>query len=156
MNEESKLALNKKVYQGNIIISGKAEGKAMVTKEPINFTAAFTKISNMLPGKSAEIMDRHHDLFGNNIHNRVLFFPSCIGSTHTGLVLLDLVRMERGPAALVVQKADPILISGIILSEVWYGPKIPIVEYDDADLFEMISNGDEVLVDQGKVQILNL
>ena len=62
----------------------------------------------------------------------MLVFPSCIGSTHTGLVLLDLVSMGRGPAALIVQRNDSLLISGVVLSDVWFGRRIPVVEYEGA------------------------
>ncbi len=133
-----------KSYNTNAIIPGNIVGESLVTTQAINFTAAFTKLSNMIPSKRAEMLDRHHDLFKINIQNKILFFPTCIGSTHTGLVLLDLVRMKRGPAAIIVQQADPLLVSGVILSDVWYGPKIPILEYSEPDLYSEITNGKEV------------
>ena len=129
------------------VIGGKAQGAALVTKQPINFTAAMCKVPNMLPSKRAEIRDSHHELFKRNIANRVLVFPSCIGSTHTGLVLLDLVSMGRGPAALVVQRNDSLLISGVVLSDVWFGRKIPVVEYESDDLYDHIPDGAHVEVD---------
>lgn len=137
------------------IISGQAHGKAMVTKQPVNFTAAMCKVPNMLPSKRAEIRDSHHELFRQNIAGRVLVFPSCIGSTHTGLVLLDLVSMGRGPAALVVQRNDSLLISGVVLSEVWFGRRIPVVEYGNDDLYDLIRDGAVVDVDgdAGEIRI---
>ena len=129
------------------VIGGAARGEAMVTRQPINFTAAMCKVPNMLPSKRAEIRDSHHELFKQNIAGKVLVFPSCIGSTHTGLVLLDLVSMGRGPAALVVQHNDSLLISGVVLSEVWFDRRIPIVEYQDDNLYELVRNGVEVEVD---------
>ncbi len=129
------------------VIGGTASGPAMVTKQPINFTAAMCKVPNMLPSKRAEIRDGHHELFKQNIGGRVLVFPSCIGSTHTGLVLLDLVSMERGPAALIVQHNDSLLISGVVLSDVWFGKKIPVVEYPGDDIYDLIADGVEVTVD---------
>ena len=129
------------------VIGGVARGAAMVTRQPINFTAAMCKVPNMLPSKRAEIRDSHHELFKQNIAGKVLVFPSCIGSTHTGLVLLDLVSMGRGPAALVVQHNDSLLISGVVLSDVWFDRRIPIVEYQDDDLYELVRDGVEVEVD---------
>jgi predicted aconitase with swiveling domain len=137
------------------VISGTARGPAMVTRQPINFTAAMCKVPNMMPSKRAEVRDAHHELFKQNIANQVLVFPSCIGSTHTGLVLLDLVSQQRGPAALVVQRNDSLLISGVVLSEVWFGKTIPVVEYGGDDLFEHIRHGDDVEVDgeAGEIRI---
>ena len=132
---------------GSPVLPGTASGPALVTREPINFTAALTKIANVPLSRRAELRDAHHPLFGKNIAGRVLVFPSCIGSTHTGLVLLDLVSKGRGPAALVVQRSDSLLVSGIVLSDVWFQRSIPIVEYAGDDLFDQIADGDLVEVD---------
>jgi predicted aconitase with swiveling domain len=137
------------------VVGGRATGPALVTRQPINFTAAMCKVPNMLPSKRAEIRDAHHELFGANVAGKVLVFPACIGSTHTGLVLLDLVSYRRGPAALVVQHADSLLVSGVVLADVWFEESIPIVECHDAGLFEAVRNGDRVTVDadEGELRI---
>lgn len=132
---------------GRPVLPGRGSGPALVTREPINFTAALTKIANVPLHRRAELRDAHHPLFGRNIAGRVLVFPSCIGSTHTGLVLLDLVSKGRGPAALVVQRCDSLLVSGIVLSEVWFRRSIPLVEHAGDDLFASIADGDMVEVD---------
>ena len=135
------------VIKCKVVIGGQAKGPAMVTKQPINFTAAMCKVPNMIPSKGAEINDSHHELYKQNIEDKVLIFPSCIGSTHTGLVLLDLVSMERGPAALVVKHNDSLLISGVVLSDVWFDRKIPVVEYQHDDVYDLIKDGANVTVD---------
>ena len=141
------------VLKCRTIIGGKAQGSALVTQQPINFTAAMCKVPNVLPSKRAEIRDSHHELFKQNIADRVLVFPSCIGSTHTGLVLLDLVSMGRGPAALVVQRNDSLLIAGVVLSDVWFDRRIPVVEYENDDLYEHIPDGAQIEVDGDRSEI---
>lgn len=128
------------------LIGGAAEGVALVTRQPLNFTAAMCKVPNMLPSKRAEVRDAHHELFQQNIAGRVLVMPSNIGSTHTGLVLLDLVSFNRGPAAIIVQRADSLLISGIVLADVWFERSIPVMEYPHEDLFDRIATGQKVSV----------
>lgn len=134
-------------FQGKSIIKGHGRGKVMMTDHAVNFTAAFTKPENIIPGKKAEVRDRHHPWFKKNIKNRVIIIPACIGSTHTGLVLLDLVSLKNGPAAIIVDEADTLLVSGIILSEVWYDRAIPVVEYPTGELMEKLREGDDVEVD---------
>lgn len=141
------------VLRCRAVIGGTARGRALVTRQPINFTAAMCKVPNMLPSKRAEIRDVHHELFRENIGGRVLVFPSCIGSTHTGLVLLDLVSMGRGPAALVVQRNDSLLIAGVVLSDVWFGRRIPVVEYEGDNLFDLVPDGASVEVDGERQEI---
>jgi len=61
-------------------------------------------------------------------------------------VLLDLVSRGTGPAAVIVQRADPLLVAGLVLSEVWYQRTIPLVEYPGDDIFDAIARGDAVEV----------
>jgi predicted aconitase with swiveling domain len=134
-------------FQGRTVLSGRGRGPALFTDQAVNFTAAFTKAGNLLPWKRGQFHDRHHPWFGEQVRGKVLVFPACIGSTHTGLVILDLVRMEEGPAALIVDRADSLLVSGIVLSAVWYGPSITVVEYSTAELREAVLAGQLLDVD---------
>jgi len=140
-------------FRGRGVVKGIGRGPAMMSTHAVNFTAAFTKTLNVLPFKRAEFQDRHHPWFGKNVKGKVLIFPQCIGSTHTGLVLLDLVRLQNGPAAIIVDQADSLLVSGVVLSEVWYQRAIPIVEYPTSELMEQIGEGDTVEVDGGLGEI---
>lgn len=144
-----------KTLQGRGIIEGRAQGRALVSRTPINFTASLTKIANLLPGRASQVQDRHHELFKQKLAGKVLVFPACIGSTYTGMVLLELMHKGQAPKALIVQAADPLLVSGSVLAETWYGAGIPIVEYPGPELFEAIENGERVRVDgiTGLIQI---
>lgn len=142
-------------FQGKPITKGRAAGPAMFSDKAVNFTAAFTKPENLIPGHKAVVRDRHHPWFKQNVYGKVLIIPTAIGSTHTGLVLLDLVRLEKGPVAMVVDVADSLLVSGIVLSEVWYGSSIPVVEYPTQELVELVKDGMMVEVDgeTGRINI---
>ncbi|MEM1112662.1 MAG: DUF126 domain-containing protein [Pseudomonadota bacterium] len=129
------------------VIGGRASGPVLKTGQAINFTGAMCKPRNLLPGKKAVVRDDHHELYGQSIRDTVLLFPSAVGSMHTGLVILDLVNLGQGPAAMIVEQADSLLVSGIVLSEVWYGPSIPLVECSDSALFDALHDGMSVEVD---------
>jgi predicted aconitase with swiveling domain len=143
------------LLKGRPIFGGLASGPALVTRMPMNFTASFTKPKNLLPWARSQIQDRHHDLFKRNVKGCVLIFPAAIGSTYTGMMLLELMVQERGPAAVVVQNIDPLLVSGPVLAEIWFGKGIPIVEYSEEDIYDKISDGDWVEVDgeTGEIEI---
>jgi len=142
--------------KGRAYVGGRARGRALVTRMPVNFTASFSSPVNLLPGRGSEIRDRHHDLFGRKIKGRVLVFPAAIGSTFTGMVLLDRMAEALAPCALVVRSADPLLVSGSILAQVWFDKGVPVVEVPDDDLFEKIRTGDlvEVNGDSGEITVL--
>jgi predicted aconitase with swiveling domain len=143
------------LLKGRPIFGRLASGPALMTKMPINFTASFTKPKNLLPWGRSQIQDRHHDLFKRNVNGCVLIFPAAIGSTYTGMMLLELMVQGRAPAAVVVQKIDPLLVSGPVLAEIWFGKGIPIVEYSRDDIYNGISAGDwvEVNGETGEIKI---
>ena len=136
-------------------MAGRGAGPALVTKMPVNFTAAVSSISNAIPGRKGVIIDRLHDLYGRDMKGTVMIFPAAIGSTFTGMVLLELMRSGYAPAALVVQAADSLLVSGAVLAEVWFNAGVPVVEYPGADLFDQVKMGDRVEVDgaTGEIRI---
>ena len=141
------------VLQGRSVTGGKASGRALVTRMPMNFTAALTKTQNLI--RRARVQDRHHELYREDLQGRVLVIPSCIGSTYTGMVLLELMFRRAAPAAIVVQQADSLLVSGVVLAEVWFDRGIPVVEYSGEDLFAAITTGDRVEIDgdRGEIRI---
>jgi predicted aconitase with swiveling domain len=140
-------------FTGKPVLGGQAKGPALFTDQAVNFTAGFTKPQNLLPWKRSQFCDRHHPWCGEDLKGKVVFLPACIGSTHTGLVVLDLVRLGIGPAAIVVEDADPLLVSGAVLSEVWYGRGMPIVSCHIAQFAAAIKTGTiaEVNGDTGEV-----
>ncbi len=140
--------------QGKGFVGGKARGQALVTAMPVNFTASFSKPANILPGRRAQVQDRHHELFKQNIKGKVLVFPAVIGSTYTGMMLLQLMFEGAAPAAMVVKSADPLLVSGPVLASVWFQKGVPLVEYGEDDIFERIKTGDQVEVDGDSGEIV--
>jgi len=141
--------------KGNTMLGGKAKGPALVTKMPLNVTASFSKPINLIPSRRAEIRDSLHELFGQNIQGKVLIFPACIGSTFTGMVLMQLMSEGHAPAAVIVQNADSLLVSGAVLAEVWFKKGIPVIEYQGDEIFEKIKTGDRIEVngDRGEIKI---
>ncbi|UCD85411.1 MAG: DUF126 domain-containing protein [Deltaproteobacteria bacterium] len=140
--------------KGRAVYGSIARGSTLITRMPINFTAAFTKPANILPHKRGEINDRHHELFKKDLKGKVLVFPAAIGSTYTGMILMQLMRDGHAPAAMIVQKVDSLLVSGAVLAEVWFGKGIPIVEYSSDDLFEKVKTGTHVEVNGNTGEII--
>jgi len=51
-----------------------------------------------------------------SVTGRVLFLPGTIGSSSASAVLLELVRAELAPAALVLDQPDAVLLLGLIVA----------------------------------------
>lgn len=141
---------------GRSVVPGRAAGEALVTQMPLNLTASFSSVINILPGKGGTIQDRNHDLYRHDLTGKILVFPAAIGSTFTGMILMRLIDLGFAPAAIIVQTADSLLVSGVILARVWCDKSIPLIEYPPADLFAKISSGARLEVDgtTGEIQVL--
>ncbi len=131
-----------KTFIAKPVLGGTGQGPALVTGQPINFSASFSKPKNILPGRKSEILDRHHELFHERIKGKVLVFPTAVGSTYTGMILLDLIVRAQGPAALVVERADSLVVSGAILAQVWCACQTPIVEISGTEIRKAVKTGD--------------
>lgn len=142
-------------FLGSGLVGGQGRGPALVSRMPINFAAAFGRAANALPGQRSVINDRHHELYKKKIRGTVLIFPSCIGSTFTGMVLMQIMYKNEAPAAIVVHEADPLLVAGSVLSNTWFACGVPIVEYRDHDMFNLVRAGDilDVNGDTGKIVV---
>jgi predicted aconitase with swiveling domain len=145
-----------KILKGKPVVKGRASGPALITKIPMNFTASFTKPKNLMPFWRSLVQDNRHDLFNKNIKGSVFVYPATIGSTYTGMILLELMNQGAGPAAIIVQNVDPLMAAGPILADVWFGKGIPVIEYPSEDIFDTIRTGAMVEVngDTGEIFVL--
>jgi predicted aconitase with swiveling domain len=94
--------------RGDILVSGKpGGGPALVLSAPISFWGGID------PATAAVIDPRHPD-HGADIAGKVLFLPGTIGSSSASAVLMELVRLGKAPAAIVLHEPDAILLIGLV------------------------------------------
>lgn len=82
--------------------------------------------------QSSEIVDRTHPQQGTAIANRVLAMKSARGSSSSSSALVEIARVRRAPAAIILGKFDPILVMGALVADELYGVKIPILLWEDS------------------------
>lgn len=126
--------------KGRTISPGKAEGEALVSKEPIGFYGG-------IDPKSGIVIEKGHELEGKCVKGKILVFPQGKGSTVGSYVIYGLKRNGVAPAAIVNRETETIVATGVILAG------IPCV---DSIEIERIKTGDRVRVnaDEGTVEIL--
>lgn len=138
--------------KGKVVLQGKAEGIAVVTEQPVNFLAAYSR-NLALPWKTGKISDTEHELYEKDLRNTILVMPCCSGSTGGGVFLLEAIRKGIVPRGIVAAQADTLLVSGAVLAEIWLEKRelLPIVECPD--ILSRISTGDWVKVEGGIIEI---
>ena len=128
--------------RGRKIISGKAEGEAVVTKQAISF------LGGVNPDKGI-VVEKGHELEGQSITNKIFVFPQGKGSTSGPYVIYKMAKRKTAPAAIINVKAEPIIAVGAAMGN------IPMVDQLDQNPLDVIETGDYIKVDgdQGTVEI---
>lgn len=108
----------------NVISEGIVEGEVLLTKEPISFYGGVDM-------KTGKIIEKTHELEGKSISGKILVFPHGKGSTVGSYVIYGLKKYGKAPLALVVEEAEPIIISGAILAGIVCVDGIKIAELEN-------------------------
>ena len=117
--------------KGRMISPGKAEGEAIVSKEPIGFYGG-------IDVKTGIVIEKGHELEGKCVKDKILVFPCGKGSTVGSYVIYGLKRNGVAPKAIVNRETETIVATGVILAG------IPTVDGGD---IENIKSGDKLIVD---------
>ena len=123
---------------GCCVVPGIANGQVLVTSQPISFWGGVDPATGL-------VNDPRHDLCGQSVAGKVLVFPFGKGSSTGSLIMLELARVDKAPAAIVNVRTEPILATGPIVSNHFYGCQIPIVSLDE-NSFQMLKTGQDVTV----------
>jgi predicted aconitase with swiveling domain len=89
---------------------------------------------------TGNITDKRHELFGESISEKVLVFPFGKGSSTGSLMLLELLRINLAPAAIINVRTEPLLATGPVVGKHFYGKSFPIVNIDETD-FGLLKTG---------------
>ena len=122
---------------GRIINRGKAEGEALVTKDPISFYGG-------VDPKTGIITDKDNELNGENIKGKILVFPFGKGSTVGPYTIYQLAKLGTAPKAMINMECETIVAVGAIISD------IPCVDRIDVT---KIKTGQNVKIDGEKVTV---
>ena len=115
---------------GRSICGGSATGLALVSESPISFLGD-------VDSETGRITDPDSDLFGKSVADSVLIFPTGRGSTVGPYVIYGLVRNRKAPMAMVNEKAEAIVATGAVISD------IPMIDGIDTGL---LMTGDRATV----------
>ncbi|MBU7015120.1 MAG: DUF126 domain-containing protein [Theionarchaea archaeon] len=141
--------------EGKVVLRGQVEGYAMVTDQPMNFLAAYSR-NLALPWKTGKISDAEHELHGKDLRRGILVMPCCSGSTGGGVFLLEAIRKGIVPKGILTAQADTLLVSGAVMAEIWLEKMelIPIVEC--SDILLRVNTGDWIRIDGEVIEIYSL
>lgn len=135
--------MNNPVLKGRKLVSGKARGTAIVSRDSLSFWGG-------VDYETGTVNEQGHDIFGQCFAGKILVCPTGKGSGAGSLRLYDMWLRGKAPIAILNRTADEVMVIGGIISE------IPMMDTFDQDPLEAIHTGDELEVDAeaGTVTIL--
>ncbi len=114
------------ILAGRKIYTGSAQGEALVSSQGISFFGGVDPDTGL-------VVERGHELEGQNISGKVLVFPSGKGSTVGSYTLYRLRHNGLAPAAIINAACETITAVGCIIAE------IPCIDQVD---ISKLQNGD--------------
>jgi predicted aconitase with swiveling domain len=113
------------------------EGEALVSSEGFSPRYDLDRWSGLItkPG---------HKLEGQNIRDKILFFPTAKGGIAAGWAFYDIRNKGFAPKALVFGVTNPVMVQGAVFAN------IPITEGWSRNPLECIETGDVVRVDPAR------
>ncbi len=144
-----------KILKGRGLSGGIAEGEAIITSQPFSISAAFT-FPLIQFSRKLKVADRTHELYRKDVGDKILIFPYPIGTTTLGFVLLETIHRGIGPKAIVCERGEPLMSSGAVAADIFFGIQFPIVDQIDFKELEKIKNGSIVRVNgtEGTLEII--
>jgi uncharacterized protein len=128
------------------LVPGNASGTVLKLDEPLSLWGG-------LEPTTGEIIDRRHPQSGLIVTGRVLMMPSGRGSSSASSILLEAVRLETAPAAIITAEVDGILALGAVVAQELYETSLPLLVLNAAD-YAALADGQQVTVgEDGRVDI---
>jgi predicted aconitase with swiveling domain len=122
------------ILKGRKVIGGKAEGEAVVTRQPVSF------LGGVNPDKGI-VVEKGHELEGQSLTGKIFVFPHGKGSTAGPYIIYAMAKRRTAPAAMINVEAEPIIAVGAAMGN------IPLVDRLDQNPLEVIATGDYVKID---------
>lgn len=126
--------------QARPLLPGTAEGAALVLEEPLSFWGG-------VDPETGTIIEARHPQHLRSIAGRVLVMTSGRGSSSSSTILAESLRAGAGPAAIVLQEADEILLVGALVIQMLDKRTMPLVVID-ADVHGRIEDGAHVSINR--------
>ena len=135
-----------RVIQATVVIPGQAEGPALVSPEPLSFWGGYD-------WRTGEITDRRHPLSGVNAAGKVLCLPAARGSSTTTAVLLEAIRADTAPAAILTTGVDFFFALASVVADELYTRPIPLLSLTQADFDDLITGDRLTIQEDGSIII---
>ena len=129
-----------------ILFAGEAQGPLLQLAAPISFWGG-------VDAGTGRITDPRHPDHGAKIAGTVLAISATIGSSSSSAVMLELLRVSKAPAALLLGDIDAILTLGVVVAREMDYPTIPVLALTKEEFAALPANGTLLTVEGDKIAL---
>jgi len=130
----------------DVLLEGVAIGPLLRLRAPLSFWGGVSV--------DGTVVDVHHPDRGRNLSNSILLMTGR-GSSSSSSVLAELIRSGAGPAAILLEARDAIVVTGALVAAELYKRPIPVLLITDGD-DASLQDGVDVIVDTAHQPVLRL
>lgn len=110
---------------------GQGSGPILLLDEPISFWGGVDHLGM--------IVDRTHPQYGQNVAGTVLAMTTSRGSSSGSFCLMELMRTDLAPAAIVLTEPDGVTCTGVLVGTETFGIHLPVIQITGAQLTSLVS-----------------
>jgi len=132
---------NSKKFKARKIVPGKATGPALISRERLGWLGFTDPKRGIFSSSKTELQ-------GKSFKGVVLIYRSGKAATGGARAINLACRYGNRPAAVINLEIDPVTVAGYALED------IPMVQAEDASIFDQAKNGDTVTVDADKGEVI--
>ena len=130
----------------DVVMAGRVQGELLVSAEPLSFWGGYDQVTG-------NIIDQRHPLAGQCAAGKILAVPFTRGSSTTTAVLLEAIKANVAPLAIVTTARDSFFALASIVADEMYGTPLPLFVLEEGD-FGRLKSGQTMLVDiDGEIEV---
>ena len=135
------------MLQGEVVVAGNVRGELLVSAEPLSFWGGYDH-------ETGNIIDQRHPLAGQCAAGRVLCVPFTRGSSTTTAVLLEAIKAETAPLAIVTTEPDSFFALASIVADEMYGTPLPLIALSQDAFAQLKSGQNAILHKDGVIELV--
>lgn len=108
-------------FSSRVLIEGEASAPLLKLESDISFWGGIDPVTGV-------VIDSRHPQCGECVDGKVLAMNRSIGSSSGSAILLELMRLHRGPAGIILVEPDFIVTLGAVVAREMDFGHIPVVQ----------------------------
>lgn len=128
-------------------LRGNAKGEILFSNDSFSFWGG-------VDTETGIIKDKRHGNYQQSMSGKMFAFPFGKGSSGAGTMIMEMVRLDSAPKAIINIHTDPVILTGPLISTHFYDKCIPVINLSAEDYKKLEGAKEvEVFADQDYIEV---